>query len=239
MTERGFNPQFGSQMPQNTDICSMYIVIAAATSLEIQPFLSILEKREKPLDDHKVEVLITGVGVLASSFAITSACYKKPDLIIQAGIAGSFNPEFPPGSITLVKEEISGDCGVTENGTFKDVFDLQFADADKAPFSNKKLINPNTENWLHLNIPFATGLTVNQITTDSDRIQQLKEKYGCDIESMEGASLHYACLQLGVDFLQIRAISNNIGIRDKKEWKIIEAVTILNNTLLQIIQSLP
>ncbi len=226
-------------MTQNSDICSMYIVIAAATSLEVQPFVDKLAKGEIPLKNHKVEVLITGVGILASTFAITSSCHKKPDFIIQAGIAGTFNPTYPPGTITLVKEEASGDCGVTEKGVFKDIFDLQFADPDKSPFTNKKLVNPNIDKWQHLGIPFATGLTVNQISTDQGRIQQLKEKYNCDIESMEGASLHYACLNSGTDFLQIRAISNNIGIRDKKEWKIKEAVAILNDTLFQIIQTLP
>jgi futalosine hydrolase len=217
----------------------MYIVIAAATSLEVQPFVERLEKGEMPLENHKVEVLITGVGILASTYAITTSCHKKPDLIIQAGIAGTFNPKFPPGSITLVKEEASGDCGVTENKVFKDVFDLQFADPNKSPFTNKKMVNPNIEKWQHFGLPLATGLTVNQISTDPDRIQQLKEKYGCDIESMEGASLHYACLNSGIDFLQLRAISNNIGIRDKKEWKIKEAVTLLNDTLFKIIQTLP
>lgn len=216
----------------------MHIIIAAATATEIQPFLTQLQNGEISTKGLQLEPLITGVGILASTYAITAACSKKPSLIIQAGIAGSFNPLYPPGAMTLVKEEISGDCGVTENGIFKDIFDLHFAEADKAPFTGKKMINPSLQKWEGLGIPFVTGLTVNQISTGAERIKQLKDKYQCDIESMEGASLHYAGLNSGIEFLQLRAISNFVGIRDKKEWKIKEAITILNNTLFQTLQTL-
>lgn len=227
-----------TRMRKNTDICTMHIIVAAATALEIEPFLTRLQNGDLHTKGLLLEPLITGVGILASSHAITAACNKKPSLIIQAGIAGSFNPKFPPGAMTLVKEEISGDCGVTENGVFKDIFDLQFAEADKAPFTGKKMINPSLQKWEGLSIPLVTGLTVNQISTGDERIKQLKEKYQCDIESMEGASLHYACLNSGIEFLQLRAISNFVGIRDKKEWKIKDAITILNNTLFQTLQIL-
>ena len=55
---------------------------------------------------------------------------------------------------------------------------------------------------------------------------------------MEGAVLHYICLQEDIPFLQLRSISNYVGERDKTRWKIKEAVDNLNAELLNIISQL-
>lgn len=227
-------------MPKFTDICHMYIVVAAATKQEIQPFIHLLEHNQISLKNHQVEILLTGVGILASAHSLTvTAISKKPDLIIQAGMAGSFSSAFPPGSIVIVKEELIGDCGVREDGQWKDTFDLNFEGIDNVPFKNKKLVNPLINSWNSLQLPTATGLTVNQVSTDPYSIQLLQEKYHCDIETMEGASLHFVCLKMGIPFIQIRSISNKVGSRNKKEWTIQEAISSLNNKLAKIIQHLP
>jgi futalosine hydrolase len=55
---------------------------------------------------------------------------------------------------------------------------------------------------------------------------------------MEGAALHYVCRQTHTPFIQIRSTSNYIGIRDKTQWKIKEAIGNLNQTLLQYVEQL-
>ena len=52
---------------------------------------------------------------------------------------------------------------------------------------------------------------------------------------MEGAALHYVCLQEKVPFIQLRAISNYVGERDKSKWKMQEAITNLHNELLKLL----
>ena len=52
---------------------------------------------------------------------------------------------------------------------------------------------------------------------------------------MEGAALHYVCLQQSVPFLQIRSISNEVGERDKSKWRMKEAVENLNTELIKLI----
>jgi futalosine hydrolase len=49
---------------------------------------------------------------------------------------------------------------------------------------------------------------------------------------MEGAALHYVCLQMNRPFLQIRAISNYVTPRNRAAWKIGEAVMALNAQLI-------
>jgi futalosine hydrolase len=55
---------------------------------------------------------------------------------------------------------------------------------------------------------------------------------------MEGAAFHYVCLLERINFLQLRAISNRVGERDKSKWKLKESIENLNKELLNIIENL-
>lgn len=181
----------------------------------------------------------SGVGILSSCFSITKLIYEeKPDLIIQAGIAGTFNNEISLSSVVAVKEEILADTGVEENGTFNDLFDLNLLNNNSLPFNNKRLINANIEKLNYLKLNEETGITVNEITTRPERIAQYKTKYNPFIETMEGASLHYNCLQTSTSYIQIRAISNYIGERDKSKWELKNTLKNLSGTILSYIDHL-
>jgi futalosine hydrolase len=106
------------------------------------------------------------------------------------------------------------------------------------PFSNKRLINSRLSQLNYLRLDEVTGITINEITTRLQRIDQLKAKYNAAIESMEGASLHYCCLQTSTSFIQIRAISNYIGERDKSKWIIDSALKNLADVILLYVEEL-
>jgi len=215
----------------------MHILITAATEKEIAPGIEFLENTGYEVNNNRFEILVTGVGMMATTYVLTEKILRQPpQYIIQSGIAGSFTSELHPGSVVMVNDETIGDCGVTENGVFKDSFDLQLADASAFPFIEKKLINPNCSNWIKYGFRFVSGVTVNKISTDPEIIHQLKLQYRADIESMEGAALHYVCLRQKIPFIQIRAISNYVGERNKAHWKLRESIDNLNETLIKIIQ---
>ena len=212
----------------------MRVVITAATKGEWEPCLKEFNKLDSSLfAGFQVIFHTSGVGMLATAVSLMKLIYEsRPDLIIQAGIAGSFAHEPMPGSVVVIREEISGDLGVEEAGQFLDLFDLQLADPDKTPFSGKRLPNNHLELLNVLRLPEVTGISVNEITTDAQRIEALVRKYKPETESMEGAALHFVCREMDIPFLQLRAISNRVGERDKKKWKIREAVENLNRMLL-------
>ena len=137
-----------------------------------------------------------------------------------------------------MKSEYLGDTGVEENGVFKDLFDLQLASQNELPFANKSLDNIDLKKWNITALPTVTSVTINEITTRQERIAQLSQKYNPEIESMEGASLHYCCIKTGVPFIQIRAISNHVGERDKRKWAIGEAFKNLSKTVVEYIDQL-
>ena len=66
----------------------------------------------------------------------------------------------------------------------------------------------------------------------------MKEKYHPTLESMEGASLHYCCIKTATSFVQIRAVSNAVGERDKTKWALKEALNNLSQNVLAYIEKL-
>lgn len=209
----------------------MHLLICAATELEIGPTLDFLKHNEL----KAVDVLITGVGLPSTMYRLTRKIFvKKPDLIIQAGVAGSLNFNLAPGRVVAIANEVIGDLGVEENGRFVSVFDLNLTDRNVFPWKNGKLCNhPELLNQTELEM--ADGVSVNEISTNKARIDYYRDQLGVAVESMEGAALHYIGLMEHIPFLQIRAISNMAGERDKNNWKMKEAIMLLNKELQRLI----
>ena len=223
-------------------ICFMFrhhILLVAATSIEIQPTLDFLSNNEFLLNDIKVNILVTGVGIMNTTHGVTNTLNHTPPFYhycIQAGIGGSFSTDHPPGSLVFVKEQLIGDLGVEENNEFKDVFDLGLQRPSAQHYDQKIMVNFNQQDWQNYNVPFVRGITINEITTRASRIQQLKQKYQPVVESMEGAAFHYSCMAASKPFIELRAISNYVGERDKSKWKMKEAIEALNKKLLEMLR---
>ena len=217
----------------------MHILLIAATTFEIQAVTNFLQHQEQPLPGHTVSILVTGIGSMATTYHLTQSIReKRPDYVLQAGIGGSFSRHFPPGRVVLIEKEMIGDLGVEEDGVFKDLFEMGLQQDGEHASTSKWLINPHTVNWESQGLALVNGVTVNEITTRASRIEQLQQNYAVTVESMEGAAFHYVCLQEGIPFLQIRSISNYVGERDKKAWKMKEAITALNDQLINIFKTL-
>ena len=217
----------------------MLISIVSATEAEILPTIRFLSGRGFALQNNKFQLLITGVGTLPTTYLLTKhITHHQPDLLIQAGIAGSFSQQLELLSTAIVEEEILGDLGVEESGLYKDVFDLKLSDPSHFPFIEKKLINPNCQTWENFGFQKVRAISINEISTMPDRIEKIKSLYNPDLESMEGAAFHYVCLQEKKDFLQIRTVSNKVGERDKKKWKLKESIETLNEALIKIVEEI-
>jgi futalosine hydrolase len=214
----------------------MYILLVAATENEIKTTSDWLSSVKGSVNGHEVEVLITGVGSAAASYAITrQLLWRSPEMVIQAGIGGSFNNGYPPETVAFIREEVFADLGVFQSNTFDDIFDLGLTGADDHPFTNRMLVNPQPEPWIKYGLPLVRGATINCISSTDQQIEAIRNKYQPVIESMEGAALHYACLMEHIPFIQLRAVSNFVGERDKTKWKLIEAITVLNEKLRRIL----
>ncbi|HTI91031.1 MAG TPA: futalosine hydrolase [Puia sp.] len=224
----------------------MHILLAAATPFEIQPTIDYLaskapaakiRERSSPSPTN-VHPLITGVGSLATTWSLMRQIdSQRPDLIIQAGIAGCFTGR-KAGDVVVVREEALADLGVWEDQRFKTLFDLQLADSEAPPFSGGKLVNPYQQLLSLTSLDPVSAITVNEITTEPARIAWYQQNTAAVVESMEGGGLHYVCLREKIPFVQLRAVSNDIGVRDKTKWDIRSAIRNLNEQVISLLEKL-
>ncbi len=215
----------------------MNCLLIAATAAEIAPFLEYYRRRDaQPSGILQLDILISGIGLTATTWALTRQLYlKRPDLVIQAGIGGCFDHDIPLGSVVAVKQEAIADLGVIEKNKLRTLFDLKLLSQNQFPFSNRWLVN-KTEILKKVKLKKVRGITINEITTSRQKIKLYKDLFDPAVESMEGAALHYVCLMEKIPFLQLRGISNYIGERNKKNWQMKESVGNLNRELIRLLK---
>ncbi len=205
----------------------MKILVVSATTFEIAPFIA---------NNPTANLLITGVGAPACIYALTKALqHNKYDFVIQAGIAGTFNNIHQPGQTVLVQQDVFADIGIQEYGQFFTLIEKGFMDNNLLPYTNGWLLNETIHT---INLPSVKGITINTITDNIQQTQVLTKKFNPDVETMEGAALHYVCIQENVPFLQVRSISNFVGERIKTNWKMKESIVGLNENLQSIVNAL-
>ncbi len=221
----------------------MKILLISATDKEIGPLTEYITGTWEPIaagrycnNHHTIQFLTGGVGMAATTYYLTKALQREQyDLILQAGIGGSFDRTLKIGEVVLVTSEVMGDLGAEDHYNFLDVFELELENTEKAPFNNKRLLMPVTTYHRDIDLPQATGLTVNMVAGSAFTAEARYHKYGCQMESMEGAALHYVCLQERVAFAQVRSISNYVEAMDKTKWDIKTAVVNLNRWLIDFL----
>jgi futalosine hydrolase len=211
----------------------MNCLVIAATPKEIAPFLN--ELRKDSFVGADIDVLIAGIGLTATTYSLMEQLrIKRPGVIIQAGVGGCFDRTIPLGKVVAVRMEAIADQSVVELNKLKTLFDLQLVPQDKFPFKRGWLVN-NSEILKKVKMKKVIGISVNEITTSSERVKFYRNKFNPVMESMEGAALHYVCLKEKIPFIQLRSVSNYIAERNKKNWNMKESIMNLNTELIKLL----
>ncbi len=216
----------------------MRVIITAATNLELD---GCAKKASQVFKKSKLRISFhaTGIGMLASGVKLTQlAATHKPDLIIQMGIAGSYSKKEPLGKVMVIASESIADLGVRENGSFKDLFETGLQKENEAPFKKRKLTNPTIKSLNVLKSDLVAAVTINEITTSAKRIKEIIAANNPVLESMEGAALHYVGGLTKTPFIQIRAVSNYVGERNKAKWKLNESIEQLEAYVITYLAAL-
>jgi futalosine hydrolase len=221
--------------------CDMDILLTAATEAEIAPSIEYITSSWKRTDEgffgkngDRIYICITGVGMMATAYHLAKAFSKtKFDLAIQAGICGAFDRSIAIGDVVSVISEQYGDLGAEDGDNYLDIFEMGLIDKNIFPFVEGRLPNIHSDLPGLTGIRKVSGLTVNMVAGKEMTIARLEQTYKCQVESMEGAAFHYACLQEHVPFMQLRAVSNYIERRKRGNWKIENAIYNLNEFLVK------
>ncbi|MFJ3663843.1 futalosine hydrolase [Streptomyces sp. NPDC090119] len=179
--------------------------------------------------DGAFDLLAAGVGpalaAASTATALTTAALTGTPygLVVSAGIGGGFQPEAPVGSLVVADAITAADLGAETPDGFLPVTDLGFGTVTHLPPSS-----------LVREVVQATGarpgtvLTVSTVTGTATRAAALRERHpGALAEGMEGFGVAEAAAAHGVSVLEIRAVSNPVGPRDRAAWRIGDALAAL------------
>src|SRR3569833_582929 len=214
----------------------MRILVVVATKEEVSGLESEVKSQESRIKNQEAaeagvrtfdyEVLVTGVGMVATAFALGKHLSpNKYDLVVNLGIAGSFDRSIALGEVVEITEDTFAELGAEDDTGFLPIADMGFGEATFYP--SKKLAD--LYNLLNtFNLKQATAITVNTVHGNEESIKKVADRLTPQIESMEGAAFFYACKQFNVPCLQIRAVSNYVEKRNRDNWNIGLAIKNLN-----------
>ncbi len=226
----------------------MKVLIVTATSREVVEIVNKFEfihQIDPNFKSYKfgnlgVDILISGYGSAITAYYLTRAINMiNYDLVINIGLAGSFDHFLEQGFIVNVVQDQFADLGIEHKNNFYSLFEEELMDENEFPFVEAKLNslgNFEIEEVESL-IP-VKAVTVNALHSDPKWINLMRQKYSPEIETMNGAAFFYVCLSEKVPFLQIRAISHFVEIRRVENWNIPVAIKNLSSSLLTILEEL-
>ncbi|MFJ6562832.1 futalosine hydrolase [Streptomyces sp. NPDC091412] len=176
-----------------------------------------------------VDLIAAGVGpalaAATTASALTAAALAGApyDLVVSAGIAGGFAPHAPVGSLVVADEITAADLGAETGNGFLPVTELGFGTVTHRP--PEALVRA-----IAAAAPARTGtvLTVSTVTGTAARADALRARHpGALAEAMEGFGVAEAAAAHRVPVLEVRAVSNPVGPRDRAAWRIGDALTAL------------
>ncbi|MER6182583.1 futalosine hydrolase [Streptomyces sp. NPDC001652] len=180
----------------------------------------------RAFDGAPVDVVAVGVGPALAAAATATALAGTPyGLVVSAGIAGGFVPHAPVGSLVVADEITAADLGAETAEGFVPVTELGFGTVTHRP--PEALVRDAVA---------ATGarrgavLTVSTVTGTAARAAALRERHPTALaEAMEGFGVAEAAALHGVPVLEVRAVSNPVGPRDRAAWRIPDALAALTD----------
>jgi futalosine hydrolase len=208
----------------------MRILFVAATEFEVK---RLVESKVLKVRGQNVSFLITGVGMVATAFALgRELATNRYDLAINLGIAGSFDRSIALGDLAEITEDSIAELGAEDDETFMSISQMGFGESKFAASKQLSAIyNGRT-------IKQATAITVNTVHGNETSIKRVQQRLNAQIESMEGAAFFYACHEAGVPCMQIRAVSNYVEKRNRGAWQIELAVENLNTFAIDLMNKL-
>lgn len=215
------------------------LLIVSATETECAPTLEKLENYRNlspclyygTIDGKPVEILIGGIGAVATTFRLTQTLMQRPyNRAISIGIGGSFADEIPVGETVQITEDCFADLGIDDNGSLLSLHEAGLAISGN--MTADLIRNPSLIQSAH---PVVRGITVQTASGSQKRIDQLVDRFHPQVETMENAAFFYVCRMMQIPFASFRSISNKVEPRNRKNWRIFEAIERVNEALAGLI----
>ncbi|MFF3687687.1 futalosine hydrolase [Streptomyces sp. NPDC002187] len=152
------------------------------------------------------------------------------DLVVSTGIGGGFAAHAPLGSLVVSDAIVAADLGAQTPDGYLPVDELGFGRSVHRPPAELSARLAKT-----LDAVYAPVLTVSTVTGSAARAAELTARHPhAAAEAMEGFGVAEAATAHGVPVVEIRAVSNAVGPRDRAAWRIGEALDALRSAFQQL-----
>lgn len=177
-------------------------------------------------------------GIGKVNTALTLSAFSNEGFFSKAllfGIAGAYPGwNLQVGDVALASEEVQADLGLREGLEAMGFAALELGDEQ---YHNRFPLDP-AWTWELGKLLALSGkpfLTRDLVSESEGEAFDLSRQWRVGLENMEGAAFAQACLWLGYQGAEIRAISNMAGVRDKSQWDIKRAVQALGHTIEKLL----
>ncbi|MFD5097831.1 futalosine hydrolase [Streptomyces albidochromogenes] len=187
-------------------------------------------------DVRDVDVVAAGVGPAAAAAgtatALALASATRPyGLVISTGIGGGFAQVAPLASLVVADAIVAADLGAETPDGYLPVTALGFGTVEHVPPA--ALVRAVAD---ATGAVTGTVLTVSTVTGSAARAAELRARHAyAAAEAMEGFGVAEAAARHGVPVLEIRAVSNAVGPRDRAAWRIGEALEALTGAFGKLV----
>jgi len=189
--------------------------------------------------DLPARVVVSGVGPVAAALATSHALAGTSfDLAVSAGIGGAYpGSGLKPGDLAVSDVLIQADLGAEDGNGFLDLSALGLSVLPDGAHSG---VFPAWRGAVslasHLGAACGPTLTLNTVTGTAERARFLTARFpGALTEGMEGAGVAHAALLAGVPALELRGVSNPVGLRNRSGWRIAEALDATRRGLEELL----
>ncbi|MDM5334600.1 5'-methylthioadenosine/S-adenosylhomocysteine nucleosidase [Ureibacillus composti] len=163
-------------------------------------------------DGKEIILLKSGIGKVNAAMSTTVLLYEyKPDVVINTGSAGGYDPELEVGAVVISKEVRHHDVDVT-------AFNYEIGQVPQLPAAfpaDERLINIAQESVSEIGEhQFGVGLICSGdvFMSNPTRVEQVRSYFPeMKAVEMEAAAVAQVCYQFKTPFVVIRALSDIAG----------------------------
>ncbi|WP_251037922.1 futalosine hydrolase [Paenibacillus albidus] len=188
----------------------------------------------------RFHVIAAGAGPAAAA-AGTAAALAAGDYgcVVNAGIGGGFPEVAPLGSLVVASEIIAADLGAETPEGFRSAAELGFSSVSVPVDSGTAHALAAALAAAGLVVSTGPVLTVSTATGTAETAALLAARHpGAAGEAMEGHGVAVAARALGLPVLELRAVSNPVGPRDRAAWQIPAALNALTEAAAILLEVL-
>jgi len=199
------------------------------------------------------DIILAATGIGKVNAAILSAAVMEHFRVrkfIFFGIGGAYpGAKLDVGDVAIASREIYGDEGVIDSGGWHSLkkIGIPLVESGRKKFFNEYPLSPfplytlieggdGRGNRLSFKLKAGNFVTVSSSSGTMKRAKELEKRFHALCENMEGAAVAHLCALYKIPLIEIRGISNIVGVRDRRKWNLKLAARNCQQIVLETLQ---